>query len=100
QVKSVQDKISQRSVDVQNLLLGPQLSFILISGYDEAQLLEAKKFHGFLKAGGYRLSGVIVNRAFPEWKIAERTLSSTVVEDPELEQVRQLYEKMSQFFGD
>jgi anion-transporting ArsA/GET3 family ATPase len=66
-LRSIQEKIRDKSQAAKALLLGEQTGFILITGFDRAKLEEGRDFHSQLTRRGYHLREVIVNRAVPEW---------------------------------
>lgn len=65
-IQQWQGKIEQRILRVNELLLNPQTHFVLVTSFDEAKLKEADAFLHEIKAGGYHLSSVIINRAYPK----------------------------------
>jgi anion-transporting ArsA/GET3 family ATPase len=66
-VRSVQEKISRKTEQVREILRAPTTGFLMITGFDEPKLLEADGLQTYLRSQSYRLSGIIVNRAFPKW---------------------------------
>lgn len=62
-----QDKIESRAIQAHRLLVSPGTHFLLVTGFDEAKFKESLGFAQEIKKNGYRLSGVVVNRAFPDW---------------------------------
>ncbi len=66
-MSTLQSRVTERSMKVHRLLTGHQTGFLLVTGFDQAKLREATDFSKELKAGGYQMMGVIVNRAFPLW---------------------------------
>jgi anion-transporting ArsA/GET3 family ATPase len=66
-VFAIQDKIRQRSEDVNQLLKNPTTAFVLVTGFDEIKLQEARDFQQFLTANHFSLKLIVINRAFPQW---------------------------------
>ena len=66
-IKTIQDKIIDRSKEAQDLLTSAQTGFVLVSGIDSAKIQEAKEFHADLMKMGLKLKVIIVNRALPTW---------------------------------
>ncbi len=64
-IEAWQQKVQGRTIDVHNLLINEKTGFILVSGFDVIKMREATAFAKELKKGGHKLSGVIINRAFP-----------------------------------
>lgn len=62
-----QGKLEKRAAESHRLLVSPDTHFILVTGFDEAKFEEAEGFAQEIKKSGYHLSGLIVNRAYPEW---------------------------------
>ena len=69
QMRTIQDKVSLRSQEAQDLLLSDHCAFVLVTSFDAAKLMEAKDFYLTLRQRGHHLEEVIVNRALPEWFI-------------------------------
>lgn len=65
-IQQWQGKIEQRIMRVNDLLLNPETHFVLVTSFDEAKLQEAEGFLREIRAGGYHLSWVIINRAYPK----------------------------------
>jgi len=66
-IEQWQDKLQKRTVDVQRMLVSEKTQFCLVTSFDQAKLKEAEFFSREIKKGGYHLSTVILNRAFPHW---------------------------------
>jgi len=64
-IRSIQKTLRERSEAAQRLLLDSRTNFVVVTSFDAAKLLEAKYLQGELKRMGYRLKGVVINRAFP-----------------------------------
>lgn len=64
---ALQSTVSQRSLAVHKLLKSPQATFVLVTGFDEVKLQEAKDFRKDLLQSGHHMGGLIVNKYFPEW---------------------------------
>lgn len=64
-IRSIQQVLRDRSQAIQRLLTGPETSFVVVTSFDAAKLLEARYLERQLKQMGYRLDGVVINRAFP-----------------------------------
>ena len=65
-IQQWQGQIEARILRVNQLLLDPGTKFVLVTSFDEAKLKEAKSFFKEITAGGYHLSSVIINRAYPK----------------------------------
>lgn len=66
-IRNLQKVLRDRSQGAQELLLSSQTAFVVVTSFDAAKLAEAQYLQSTLKSMGYRLSGVIINRAFPLW---------------------------------
>lgn len=66
-IRNLQKVLRDRSFGAQKLLLSEETSFVVVTSFDAAKLAEAQYLQGILKKMGYRLKGVIINRAFPLW---------------------------------
>lgn len=65
-IRSIQKTLRDRTEEVQTLLKSNDSSFVLVTSFDVAKLMEAKHLAGHLDDFGYRLRACILNRAFPE----------------------------------
>jgi anion-transporting ArsA/GET3 family ATPase len=66
-IESWQSKLEERVTAVHRLLVSPGTHFCLVTSFDQAKLKEATYFNKEIRKGGYHLSSVIINRAFPSW---------------------------------
>ena len=66
-IKDWQQKLEDRTIQVQRLLTSPNTSFILITSLDHAKLAEALWLIKEIRKGGFNLSTVIINRYQPVW---------------------------------
>jgi anion-transporting ArsA/GET3 family ATPase len=64
-VEKWQTRLEERTSAVHRLLVGEQSHFVLVTSFDESKLQEAERFSKEIRKGGYRLSAVIINRAYP-----------------------------------
>lgn len=66
-IEQWQGQLERRTGDVHRLLVSPKTDFVLVSSFDEAKLKEAEFFAREITKGGYHLSTLIINRAYPRW---------------------------------
>jgi anion-transporting ArsA/GET3 family ATPase len=66
-IRAWQKHLRDRTAEVHRLLTSDATGFILVTGFSAVRIDEARFFEQSLKRGGYSLSAVIVNRAFPLW---------------------------------
>ncbi|MCB0350250.1 MAG: ArsA family ATPase [Bdellovibrionales bacterium] len=66
-IRSIQNKISEKTSLVQKILLDSSTGFLLVTGFDEAKLREAEQLNLYLEDKRYHMLGVVINRAFPKW---------------------------------
>lgn len=78
-IQSWQSKLEQRVMDVHRALVGPDSYFCLVTSFDEAKLKEAQYFSREIKKGGYKMSAIIINRAWPQWLQKDSALADTSV---------------------
>lgn len=76
-IHSWQGKLESRAVQAHRLLVSQGTHFLLVTGFDEAKFKESLGFAQEIKKNGYRLSGVIVNKAFPDWFLEKTTFESS-----------------------
>lgn len=66
-IEQWQERLEERIIKVQRMMVSPETHFCLVTSFDRAKLLEAEYFIREIRKGGYHLRAVIVNRSFPEW---------------------------------
>lgn len=66
-IKDWQKDLRERAAEVHRLLTSSHTGFVLVTGFNSVRIEEARYFERSLKRGGYLLSAIIVNRAFPLW---------------------------------
>ncbi len=66
-IRDWQKALRDRTAEVHRLMTSSSTGFILVTGFNSAKIEEARYFENSLKKGGYELSAIIVNRAFPQW---------------------------------
>lgn len=66
-IQAWQSRLEARTHQVHQLLTDPATRFFLVCSSDRAKLAEAQRFAGDIRQSGYRLTDVILNRAFPDW---------------------------------
>lgn len=76
-MRNLQKVLRERSHGAQKLLLSRETAFVVVTSFDAAKLAEAQYLRDQLKLMGYRLAGVIINRAFPIWLGAKDDSSSS-----------------------
>lgn len=65
-IQQWQGQIEERILRVNELILQKGTHFVLVTSFDEAKLKEAEGVLRDITAGGYELSWVIINRAYPK----------------------------------
>lgn len=96
QMSHLQSRVQERSQQVQTLLTSDTTGFVLVTGFDELKLKEAMEFQSDLKQSGYRLSGMIVNRCFPDWTWETGDLLSS--QQPQAQALHEYYLLMRRQF--
>lgn len=71
QMAHLQGRVRERSQEVHRLLTSASTEFVLVTGFDEVKLRDAMEFQEDLKNSGYHLSGLIINRCFPDWNFSD-----------------------------
>lgn len=66
-IESWQSRLEERTLNVNKLLLGKNTVFNLVTAFDAAKLEEAKAFASEIRANGYNLKMLTINRSFPNW---------------------------------
>lgn len=65
-VQSIQTTLRDRTEKINGILKSKASTFILVTSFDAAKLIEARHLSGHLERFGYSLGACILNRAFPE----------------------------------
>lgn len=97
-MSALQKVVAERSMRVHRLLSRESTGFLLVTGFDEAKLKEARVFIRELKRGGYHLAGVVINRSFPDWFGDGDGQSENRAQLPA--EVRDLYSKLKTFYAE
>jgi anion-transporting ArsA/GET3 family ATPase len=87
-IQQWQGELEKRIADAHKLLVDSKTHFVLVTSFDEAKLKEAEYFSREIRKAGYRLSNVIINRAYPKGL----DLNIKVVGTNELEQMYLTYQ--------
>lgn len=67
QIHNWQGQLESRAVESHRLLVDQDTHFVMVGGFDEAKFLECERFAREIRKNGYRLSGMVINRAYPLW---------------------------------
>ena len=70
-IREWQKALRDRTAEVHRLLTSNSTGFVLVTGFNSVKIEEARFFERTLKKGGYYLSAIIINRAFPLWEQSE-----------------------------
>jgi anion-transporting ArsA/GET3 family ATPase len=98
-IESWQEKLEERVSTVHRMLVAPTTNFLLVTSFDEAKLKEAEYFYREIRKGGYRLSGIIINRAFPIWMKTQSKDISQVKSEIHPSKLAQYYNEMNQYYS-
>lgn len=90
-IESFQGKLEDRVNAVHRLLVHDKTHFALVTSFDEAKLIEAEDFARSIRRSGYKLSAVLINRAYPYWYFEPF--------QPESPEVNELYNTMKTYFS-
>lgn len=90
-IESFQSQLEDRVNAVHRLLVHEQTHFALVTSFDEAKLIEAEEFARSIRRSGYKLSAVLINRAYPYWYFEPF--------QPESAAVNELYQTMKTYFA-
>ncbi len=66
-VNDWQQDLEARVLKVQSILRGEQTQFVIVTSFDEAKLVEAENLISELQSSQYKVGGLVLNRAFPDW---------------------------------
>lgn len=97
-VRSIQQVLRDRSDASYKLLTSDKTNFIVVTSFDAAKLIEAKYLQGQLKTLGYRLKGVIINRAFPLWMPEAQSEGKTQGSDTH-QRVLKFFETFKEYYS-
>lgn len=95
-IESWQAQLEERVSIVHRMLVAPTTKFLLVTSFDEAKLKEAEYFYKEIRKGGYRLSGIIINRAFPIWM----SQSGEALKDLGQKALTSLHTKMLEYYSE
>jgi anion-transporting ArsA/GET3 family ATPase len=100
-VQSIQEKISQRSIDTHRLLMQSNTGFVVVTSFDQSKMQEAEEFYKDLKRSGYNMSGLVVNRALPEWSLDDSSWNCpSAITGEEWVSLKDCYSEVSQYYKD
>lgn len=95
-IRNLRSHLQSHTAGVHKLLTGPETSFLIVTSFDESKIEEAIGMQRDLKMGGYSLSAILVNRAFPQWLGEAGEIKDS---DNEVEgKLFDFYKKLNQFF--
>ena len=97
-IAHLQGRVSKMSLDVKKLLHSKQTGFLLVTGFDETKLKEALEFQTDLANEKLHLTGVVVNRWFPEWAEGERNWPADWENNPDFIKLKEFYGEFSGYF--
>lgn len=98
-IRDWQKTLRDRTAEVHRLLTNQSTGFILITGFNSVKIEEARFFENSLKKGGYQLSGIIVNRAFPLWSDVENNfLSEEQTSNEALNKLKKHYKELKRYY--
>lgn len=66
-LKEIQGNITYKCEQTKKLLKDKKTSFILVTSFDQSKHFETENFSKQLSEGGFNLTGLIVNKAYPAW---------------------------------
>ena len=98
-IRSVQKVLRDRSDRVHVLLKSESTKFFVVTSFDAAKLVEAKYLQGELDRLGYRLEGVVINRAFPSGLPTELTAAVPGVDAAVYGKVLDFYKKFKDYYS-
>lgn len=100
QMGHLQSRVRERSAEVHRLLTSSATGFVLVTGFDEVKLKEAIEFQEDLRAAGYHLRGMIINRCFPDWSFGgtDAENAADAAANPKLLALKEYYSLMRRQF--
>lgn len=97
-VRSIQQVLRERSVAAHKTLLAESTAFVVVTSFDAAKLLEAQYLQRQLVKLGYRMKGVVINRAFPTW-LPDRVDAPRDTDPETFAKVLNFYEEFKQYYS-
>jgi anion-transporting ArsA/GET3 family ATPase len=94
-IRAWQKLLRDRTAEVHRLLTSDITGFVLVSGFNSVRIEEARFFEMSLRKGGYHLSAIIINRAFPLW--GHHNILSNEVPDGDAV-INQSYKKLVNYY--
>lgn len=98
-IRSLQKTLRERSERIRVILKGEGTRFFVVTSFDAAKLLEAQYLQVELKNLGYKLSGVVINRAFPLGIPAEMSEAPASVDREQYEKVFSFYQNFKAYYA-
>lgn len=92
------DVIAARSRAAEALLKSDQTAFCLVASPDPAKLKQGQAFSQDLHRAGYRLQGLIINRAYPRWYLDSAQQEAAIDTGTETATQEGLQQRMAAFF--
>lgn len=100
-IRAWQKHLRDRTAEVHRLLTSSATGFVLVTGFNAVHIDEARFFEKSLKRGGYYLSAIIINRAFPLWGHHEIVQDETIQNESLSKEYKKLvtfYEALKNFY--
>ena len=98
-IRDWQKVLRDRSAEINRLLTSEATGFVLVTGFNAIRIEEARFFEQNLKKGGYTLSAIIVNRAFPLWGSERGTGTGTGTGLNLKEGTSEIYHKLISYYS-
>lgn len=76
-----QNSLHERTLAVHRMLVSDSTSFVVVSAFEQAKLAEADYLMREIKASGFSLGQVFINRAYPKWLSYDETPSAEPFRD-------------------
>lgn len=95
-IRALQEQIAAKTAEVREVLRAPETNFLLVTGFDEAKLIEAQELKRYLDSRGFHLQGTVINRAYPTW-------ANSVHQTPsgqEFDGIRPVVEELSRYLAE
>jgi len=97
-IRDWQGALRERTAEVHRLLTSKEVGFVLVTGFSQEKIDEAKYFQSTLHDGGFDLRAIVVNRAFPTWLKGGEEVPSADDGSP-LGRLKKYYQALQEFFS-
>jgi anion-transporting ArsA/GET3 family ATPase len=91
-VSSWREAIQTTVIETQNLMMGKDTQFVIVTNIDDSKLQEAEEVVREFKKRGFQVHHIIINKVLPEWTQLKQSNSNQ-------EKLMSFYKKLKEFYN-